>query len=137
MKKTTGSILTVVAVIAALVGLVAYLINCNTNYFITLSTDTTVVATAIIAVIALAVYLVSAQKGPQLWTDVLPVAAAALLMVATMLLVNTRIVSIAAVMTFENNASNMADLVSCIIAIVALLGSTIVCVVSAFFDVNK
>lgn len=137
MKKTTGSILTILAVVAALVGVVAYLINCNTNYFINQGINASVVACAVAGLVALVVYLVMAQKGNSMVSDILVIAAAVLLMTATMLMVNTRIASIAAVMTFENNASNMADLVSCIVGIAGCLVATIVSVVSSFFDVTK
>lgn len=65
------------------------------------------------------------------------VAAAALLMAATLLLVNTRVNSIAAVMTYENNASNMADLTSCIVGIAGCLVATVVSIVASFHDVVK
>lgn len=51
--------------------------------------------------------------------------------------VNVRVNGIAAVMTFENNARNMADLTSAIVGIAGCLVAAIVSIVSAFFDVSK
>lgn len=136
-KQSVGFILSVVTVVAALVGLVGYLINCGTNYFANLGVDSAVVGCTVAAIAAVIVYVVVNMKGVQTWADVLPVVAAALLMVATLLLVNTRVNAIAAVMTFENNAKNMADLVSCIVGIAGCLVATIVAVISSFFDTVK
>lgn len=136
-KQSIGFILSVITVVAALVGLVGYLINCSTNYFANLGVDAAVVGCAVAAIVAVIVYVVVNMKGVQTWADILPVVAAALLMAATLLLVNTRVNAIAAVMTFENNAKNMADLVSCIVGIAGCLVATIVAVISSFFDIVK
>ena len=40
-------------------------------------------------------------------------------------------------MTFENNAQNMADLQSAIVAIAALVAAAVLASFTAFFDVKK
>ena len=136
-KQSTGFVLGVITVVAAVIGLVGYLVNCGTNYFVNLGVDSVVVGCTVAAIVLEAAYVAVNLKGTKTWADVLPVAVAVLLMVATLLLVNTRVNSIAAVMTYENNASNMADLASCIVGIAGCLVATIVSVVSSFFDVTK
>lgn len=136
-KQSVGFILSIVTVAAALAGVIGYLINCGTNYFSNLGVDAVVVGCAIAAIALEVAYVVVNMKGTKTWADVLPVAVAVLLMVATLLLVNSRVNSIAAVMTYENNASNMADLTSCIVGIVGCLVATVTSVVSSFFDVVK
>lgn len=136
-KQSAGFYLTAVSAVAALVGLIGYLVNCGTNYFVNLGIDYAVVGCAVAAVVLQAAYLLVAQKGQKIWMDILPVAVSVLLMVAMLLMVNTRVVSIAAVMTFENNAKNMADLTSAIVGIAGCLVAAIVSIVSAFFDVSK
>lgn len=136
-KQSAGFYLTVVSAVAAIVGLIAYLVNCNTNYFKNLGVDSTIVVCAVAAVLLQAVYVVTAQKGQKLWMDIIRVAVSVLLLVAALLFVNVRVNGIAAVMTFENNARNMADLTSAIVGIAGCLVAAIVSIVSAFFDVSK
>lgn len=136
-KQSAGFYLTAVSVVAALVGLIGYLVNCGTNYFVNLGIDYAVVGCAVAAVVLQVAYLLVARKGQKTWMDILPVAVSVLLMVAMLLMVNTRVVSIAAVMTFENNAKNMADLTSAIVGIAGCLVAVVVSIVSAFFDVSK
>ena len=137
MKRALfGSILTVITIVAAVVGLINYITNSNTNYFAGLGKDPVVIGCAVLAIAALALWLV--LGNPMItWTDILPVAAPALLIVAALTLVNSRINGIAAIMTFENNAQNMADLQSGIVAIAALVVAAVLAVLNAFFDVKK
>ena len=137
MKRALfGSILTVITIVAAVVGLINYITNSNTNYFAGLGKDPVVIGCAVLAIAALALWLV--LGNPKItWTDILPVAAPALLIVAALTLVNSRINGIAAIMTFENNAQNMADLQSGLVAIAALVAAAVLAALNAFFDVKK
>lgn len=136
-KQSVGFYTTACSAILAIVGLVAYLINCGTDYFSNLGVNPAVVACLVIAVAVQAVYLVVTQKGTPIWTDILPVAASVLLVVATLLFVSVRINGIASIMTFEGNAKTMADLTSAIVGIVGCLAATIVSVAASFFDTTK
>ena len=137
MKRALfGSIKTVITIVAAVVGLINYITNSNTNYFAGLGKDPVVIGCAVLAIAALALWLV--LGNPKItWTDILPVAAPALLIVAALTLVNSRINGVAAIMTFENNAQNMADLQSAIVAIAALVVAAVLAALNAFFDVKK
>ncbi len=136
-NQTSGFYLNAAAAVAALVGAVGYLINCGTNYFANLGVDPMIVVCVIGSAVLLGAYVVLAQKEQKLWMDAIPVAVSVLLMVGTLLMVVSRVNSIAAVMTFENNASNMADLVSCIVGIAGCLVATVVSIVAAFHDIRK
>ena len=137
MKRALfGSIMTVITIVAAVVGLINYITNSNTTYFAGLGKDPVVIGCAVLAIAALALWLVLGNPKAA-WTDILPVAAPALLIVAALTLVNSRINGVAAIMTFENNAQNMADLQSGIIAIAALIAAAVLAVFTAFFDVKK
>lgn len=137
MKKSIGLYLTALSAIAAVVGVIAYIINCNTDYFVNLGIDPAIVACAIIAVVVEAAYIVVTKNGHQMWSDILPVAAAVLLMVATLLFISVRVNGIAAIMTYEGNAKTMADLTSAIIGIAGCLIATVAGIVASFFDTVK
>ena len=137
MKKSVGFFMTILSAAAAAVGAVAYFMNCQTNYFINLGVDPVVMGCAVAAIVLQVVYIVMTQKGSQLWTDVLAVLPPVLLIVATITLAGSRISGIASIMTFENNAQNMADLTSAIVGIAACLIAAVIGIAASFFDTVK
>lgn len=137
MKKSIGFFMTVLSAAAAAVGAVAYFMNCKTNYFINLGVNPVVMGCVVCAIVLQVVYIVVTQKGHQLWNDVLAVIPPVLLIVATINLVSARVNGIAAIMTFENNAQNMADLTSAIVGIAACLIAAVVGIAASFFDTVK
>ena len=137
MKKSAGFPMTILSALLAVVGLVFYFINCNTNYFRADGVNTIVVACAAVAIVAELVLIVVACKGQKTWMDILPVAAPVLLMVGFVQLLTSRVNAIAAIMTFTNSAENMADLQSCLISLGCLLIGCIVAVVASYFDISK
>ena len=137
MKKSLGLYLTALAAIAAVVSIAAYVVNCGTDYFMSLGTDPAVLGCIIAAIAADVVYIAVTWKGHRMWSDILPVAAPALLTAAVLLFANSRIYGIASIMTFDGNAQNMADLASVFVSIAAGLIAVIVGVVAAFFDTVK
>lgn len=137
MKRALfGSIMTVITIVAAVIGLINYITNANTTYFSGLGKDPVVIGCAVLAIAALALWLVLGEPKAS-WKDILPVIAPACLIVAALTLVNSRINGIAAIMTFENNAQNMADLSSALTAIAALVAAAVLAAFTAFFDVKK
>lgn len=136
-KQSLGFYMTALSAIAAVVGIIAYLINCGTNYFVNLGVDPMVVGCTVVAVALQVVYIILTQKGNKIWTDVLPVAFTVLLIAATLLFVGARVNGIASIMTFEGNAQTMADLTSAIVGIVGCLIASIISLISSFFDVVK
>ena len=128
--------MTVITIVAALVGLVNYIMNSNTTYFSGLGKDPIVIGGAVLGIAPLALWLALGEPKAS-WKDILPVLAPVCMIVAALNLGNSRINGIAAIMTFENNAQNMADLQSAIIAIAALIAAAVLAVFTAFFDVKK
>ena len=137
MKKSVGFFMTILSAAAAAVGAVAYFMNCQTNYFINLGVDPVVMGCAVAAIVLQVVYIVMTRKGSQLWTDVLAVVPPVLLIIATITLAGSRISGIASIMTFENNAQNMADLTSAIVGIAACLIAAVIGIAASFFDTVK
>ena len=138
MKKSVGFFMAILSAAAAAVGAVAYFMNCQTNYFINLGVDPVVMGCAIVAILLQCLYVgVTTRQGHALWSDVLAVLSPVLLIVATITLVSTRVNGIAAIMPFENNAQNMADLTSAIVGIAACLIAAVIGIVASFFDTVK
>lgn len=137
MKKAIGLYLTSLSAVAAVVCVTAYVVNCGTDYFVNLGMNPAVLICTIAAIILEVVYLIVTRKGYKVWSDVLPVLAPVLLIVATLLIVNVRVNGIAAIMTFEGNAQTMADLTSALVGIIAGLIATIAGIIASFFDTVK
>lgn len=135
-KQSAGFYLTSLTAIASVVGFVFYMVNCRTNYFKSLGISPVVIGCTLAAIAAQVLYLLLAQKE-SLVSDVLPVISGVTLVVALTSFVTARINGIAAIMTFTNNAQNMADLTSAIVAIAALAVAMILNMVAAFFVVRK
>lgn len=137
MKKSIGLYLTILSAIAGIVGIAFYVVNCGTNYFVNLGINTTVVACGVAAIVIQILYIILTGKGYKNWHDVLAVIPPVLMIVAAITLVSTRINGIAAVMTFENNAENMADLSSAIVGIAGCVVAALVGIIASFFDTVK
>lgn len=136
-KNTVGLVWYIVTIVAAVAGLIAYYINSQTSYFSSMGLDTTTIACAVIAIVLEVVYLIVGLKGTPMWADLLPLASAVLLIVSAMLLLNTRVTSFAAIISFNNNASNMSDMYGAIVAIVILAVAAICSCVASFYDLVK
>lgn len=136
-KISIGLYLTAISAIAGLVGLIAYVMNCGTSYFSKLGMSPLVVSLLAVAVLLELVVIVVGLKGTPMWADILPIGSTVLLMLGAIQLLSIRVNGIAAVMTFENNASNMADMTSAIVAIAACLIAGIVSIIASFFDITK
>jgi len=137
MKRALfGTIVNALAVIAAVFGLIQYMTNAGTNYFKGLGTNPAVIGATVVAIAAIVVWCLLGEAR-MTWKDILPIAAPSLLMFALLTLVNSRINGIAAIMTFENNAANMADLQSALYAIGGLGVAAVLACLAAFFSVKK
>lgn len=137
MKKSVGFFMTILSAAIGAVGAVAYFMNCQTSYFGNLGLSPVVMGCAVAAIVLQILYIVATQKGHALWSDLLAVLPPVLLIVATVTLAGTRIAGIAAIMTFENNAQNMADLTSAIVGIAACFVAAVIGIAAAFFDTVK
>lgn len=137
MKRSIlGIIVNLLAVIAACFGLMQYFTNAGTTYFKGLGTSPAVIGAVAAAIAALLVWCFLGEPKAT-WKDILPIAAPALLMFGLLTLVNSRVNGIAAIMTFENNAANMADLQSALMAIGGLAAAAVLACLAAFFNVKK
>ena len=136
-KISLGLILTAAACVLAVVGLVFYMNNTKTTYFSPLGVNITVVGCIIAAIACMVVYIIVGLKGTPAWADILPIAASVLLVAGVMNFAAARINGIAAIMTFENNAQNMADMQSAIRGMVVLAIAVAVSWLAAFFDVTS
>ena len=122
-KMGAGLVLSVITVLVTVAGLVLYMMNCKTNYFVkTTGTDNTIVAClAVAAILEIVMIIVSVKMGAKLVLD----------------FVGSRIAAIGSIMTFENNAQNMADLKGAIIGMIVCAVALIFTIISSFFKVVK
>ncbi|MDO4306619.1 MAG: hypothetical protein Q4C77_07270 [Eubacteriales bacterium] len=137
-KMGAGMILHVITVIVTAVGLFLYLQNCKTSYFSNMGVNTTVVAClAASAVLEILMIVLSLKMGAKPFLDIIPVACGVMTALAAIQFIGSRIAGAASIMTFENNAENMADLNGAITAM-AVCVIALVCVwITSFFKVVK
>ena len=136
-KISAGLIITCLAAIAALVGVISYVVNTGTNYYAKMGVDTTVLLLLIIGVVAEVLTIVLGIKGNSIVGDILPVVGSVLLTAGAVMLLNARVANLAAVFTFENSAANMADTTSCIVAIAACVVAMLISIIASFFDITS
>lgn len=137
-KQSIGFYLTILTVILAVVGIIAYFINCNTAYFINFGVDGRIVSFGIIAIVLhIAFILGSEVLGSRKILDILPVASTVLLVITLVLFISSRANSIAAIMTFDKNAQTMSDLSSALVGIGVYLVAVIFSIISSFFKIVK
>ena len=132
-KMGAGLVLSVITVLVTVAGLVLYMMNCKTNYFVkTTGTDNIIVAClAVAAILEIVMIIVSVKMGAKPVLDIIPVACGVLTAYALIAFVGSSI------MTFENNAQNMADLKGAIIGMIVCAVALIFTIISSFFKVVK
>ena len=136
-KMGAGLVLSVITVLVTVAGLVLYMMNCKTNYFVkTTGTDNTIVA-CLAAILEIVMIIVSVKMGAKPVLDIIPVACGVLTAYALIAFVGSRIAAIGSIMTFENNAQNMADLKGAIIGMIVCAVALIFTIISSFFKVVK
>ena len=137
-KMGAGLVLSVITVLVTVAGLVLYMMNCKTNYFVkTTGTDNTIVACLAVAAILEIVMIIVVKMGAKPVLDIIPVACGVLTAYALIAFVGSRIAAIGSIMTFENNAQNMADLKGAIIGMIVCAVALIFTIISSFFKVVK
>lgn len=135
-KQGAGTYLTALTAIASVVGFAFYMVNCGTNYFKSQGTNPIVTACILVSIAAQVLYLIMGQKDTPV-ADVMPIISGVTITVALAYFIQARVNGIAAIMTFTNNAQNMKDLSSAIVAIAALAIAMILNMVASFFAVHK
>ena len=134
-KMGAGLVLSVITALVTVAGLVLYMMNCKTNYFINSGVNNAVVAClAAAAILEIVMIAASMRMGAKPVLDILPVACGVLTAYALIQFISSRIGSI---MTFENNAQNMADLKGAIIGMIVCAAALICTIISSFFKVVK
>ena len=136
-KKGAGLVFSILSAVLAAASLIAYLYNCKTAYFSTIGINASVVAFIAVGAVIQLLAVVLARKGQRTWMDVLPVAASACLMAATIRFIGARVNEIAFIMTFQKTAANLADMRSAVIGIALCLAALLVSWLASFFDIAK
>lgn len=138
-KMGAGLVLSVITALVTAAGLVLYMMNCKTNYFSrNTGVDNTIVACLAVAVILEIVMIAASVKmGAKPVLDIIPVVCGVLTAYALISFIGSRIAAIGSIMTFENNAQNMADLKGAIIGMVVCAVALICTIIASFFKVVK
>ena len=137
-KVGAGLVLSVITALVTVLGLVLYMINCKTNYFINSGVNNTVVAClAVAAILEIVMIVASVKMGAKPVLDIIPVVCGVLTAYALIQFLGSRIAAIGSIMTFENNAQNMADLKGAIIGMIVCAVAMICTIISSFFKVVK
>ena len=137
-KVGAGLVLSVITALVTVLGLVLYMINCKTNYFINSGVNNAVVAClAVAAILEIVMIVASVKMGAKPVLDIIPVVCGVLTAYALNQFLGSRIAAIGSIMTFENNAQNMADLKGAIIGMIVCAVAMICTIISSFFKVVK
>jgi len=137
-KQSAGFYLEVCAILVGAAGLIRYFANCRTAYFSNLGQDPRVTGCFIAAIVLELVYVAGNEiLGDRMIFDLCPPAAAVLLTVGTLFFISARVDGIAAIMTFTNNASTMADLNHTITSVIVCGAAMLITILASFFRVVK
>ena len=137
-KVGAGLVLSVITALVTVLGLVLYMINCKTNYFINSGVNNAVVAClAVAAILEIVMIVASVKMGAKPVLDIIPLVCGVLTAYALIQFLGSRIAAIGSIMTFENNAQNMADLKGAIIGMIVCAVAMICTIISSFFKVVK
>ena len=137
-KVGAGLVLSVITALVTVLGLVLYMINCKKNYFINSGVNNAVVAClAVAAILEIVMIVASVKMGAKPVLDIIPVVCGVLTAYALIQFLGSRIAAIGSIMTFENNAQNMADLKGAIIGMIVCAVAMICTIISSFFKVVK
>ena len=137
-KVGAGLVLSVITALVTVLGLVLYMMNCKTNYFINSGVNNAVVAClAVAAILEIVMIVASVKMGAKPGLGIIPVVCGVLTAYALIQFLGSRIAAIGSIMTFENNAQNMADLKGAIIGMIVCAVAMICTIISSFFKVVK
>ena len=133
-KVGAGLVLSVITALVTVLGLVLYMMNCKTNYFINSGVNNAVVAClAVAAILEIVMIVASVKMGAKPVLDIIPVVCGVLTAYALIQFLGSRIAAIGSIMTFEN----MADLKGAIIGMIVCAVAMICTIISSFFKVVK
>ncbi|MDO4328294.1 MAG: hypothetical protein Q4C66_03035 [Lachnospiraceae bacterium] len=137
-KQSVGFYFIIVTIIALLSSLVCYLSNCKTKYYTSFGVDTSLVAFLIIGIVVEAAYIIGVNKAVQgVVIDVFAVAGGVFCMLAMVAFLRVRAYSIATILTFQNNDSNLSDMKGAIVAMVLCAAAVVLSILSSYMRVVK
>lgn len=137
-KMGAGLILNVITVVVTAAALMLYMQNYKTNYFSNMGVNNTVVGClAASVVLEILMIVLSMKMGAKPVLDVIPVACGVMTALAAIQFIGSRIAGAASIMTFENNAENMADLTGAIRAMAVCVAALVCVMLTSFFKVVK
>lgn len=137
-KMGAGLILNVITIVVTAAALILYMQNCKTNYFSNMGVNHTVVGClAVSVVLEILMIVLSMKMGAKPILDAFPVACGIMTALASIQFIGSRIAGAASIMTFENNAENMADLTGAIRAMVLCVAALVCVMITSFFKVVK
>lgn len=136
-NKSAGFYLTILTVLLSVAALVCYIWNCRTDYFVSYGINKAELGFLIAGILAEIAVLAAGKGEPKAWKDLFPVAGAAFLMAAAVWFIGLRVNEAAFIMTFQKNASTLADLQSAVAGIICCLAASVLGMCAAFFDVEK
>lgn len=127
-----------ITILVTAAGLFLYMQNCKTNYFSKMGVDQTVViCLAASLVLEILMAALSMKMGAKPVLDIVPVACGVMTAFAAIQFIGSRIAGAASIMTFENNAENMADLNGAIRAMIVCVIALVCVMITSFFKMVK
>ena len=137
-KQSVGFYLSLLTVIVGIVGLVFYMINCNTTYFRNAGVNSSLVTCLVVGLLLeVGFIVVSELMGEKRLFDILPVVASMLFGAGFIIFCGERIADIATISTLEKNAQTIADLSCVLVGMVCCLVELIIAMIASFFKVVK
>ena len=137
MKKGFGFYAVWFSVLMAAGALISYLRNCRTQYFASFGVDSKIICLLTAGVLLQIILLIAGGRKLQPVEDVLFIIIPAVYMGALLAFVSARITEAAFIFTFENNAGNMADLLSALAGIAFSVLAVLSSLIAAWFDIRK
>lgn len=137
-RMGAGLVLNVITILVTAAGLFLYMQNCKTNYFSNMGVNSTVAGClAASLILEILMVVLSMKMGSKPIFDIIPVACSVMTALAAIQFIGSRIAGAASIMTFENNAENMADLNGAITAMAVCVAALVCVMITSFFKVVK
>jgi hypothetical protein len=141
-KQAFGFYITVLAIIAAIVGLAYYFINSHTVTFGNIALNQLTIVGSIVAIVLMVARVAMEQVKPgnpvvSIVSDVCCVITSVLLMCSTAVFICDRVNTVASVISFAQNAQSTADLQSVIVGVAAMAVATVLSIIASYLAVRR
>lgn len=141
-RQAFGFYVTILAAVAAIVGLVFYFINSHTATFGNIALNRLTIAGSVVAIVLMVVRV--ALEQPKLTNpvsstvaDICCVITSVLLMCSTAVFICDRVNTVASVISFAQNAQSTADLQSIIVGVAAMAAATVLSIIASYFGMCR